>query len=347
MQKIDVRDIVLDEVMSMARCFVTGGTGFIGSHIVRTLKQADHEVDVVIRESSSLSLIEDLNITPKIGDVTNQESLMAVISSDTDWLFHNAAIMADWGGKDHFFPINVEGTRNILEVVRKKDIPFLVHTSSTAIYGFPNSIEPLHEESPRNPVNAYQESKLESEELFSEYEQAYGLKISRVRPPTVFGQGDMYTGPQLIEFIKTGSMVVFGDGRNIQSYVHAEDVARCLLLAAENQAKSVGNAYNVTSFTTTFIEFVEALASELGVDKKIRHIPYRLAKGLGGLLSGLYKGFSRSNPPLLTSFRVKLLGSNYKIDDSKVREELGYQPKWDLDSTVKDMVQWGGEVKPR
>ena len=331
----------------MVHCFVTGGTGFIGSHIVRTLKQADHNVEVLIRDSSDLSLIEDLSITPRIGDVTNQESLVAGISSDTEWLFHNAAIMADWGGKDHFFPVNVEGTRNILEVVRKKDIPFLIYTSSTAIYGFPNSVEPLHEESPRRSVNAYQESKLKAEELLSEYEQSYGLKISRVRPPTVFGQGDMFTGPQLIEFIRSGRMVVFGDGTNIQSYVHAEDVARCLLLAAENQAKSVGNAYNVTSFTTTYIEFVEALASELGVDMKVRHIPYGLAKGLGGFLSRLYKGFRRKNAPLLTSFRVKLFGSNYNIDDNKARDQIGYQPKWDLYTTVRDMVQWGGEVKPR
>jgi dihydroflavonol-4-reductase len=333
--------------MSMVHCFITRGTGFIGSHIVRTLKQAGHEVEVLVRESSNLSLIEDLSLTTKIGDVTNQESLMTGISTDTEWLFHNAAVMADWGRKDHFFPINVEGTRNILEVVRKKDIPFLVHTSSTAIYGFPNTAEPLHEESSRKPVNAYQESKLAAEELLSEYEESYGLKISRVRPPMVFGQGDMFTGPQLLEFIKGGRMIVFGDGSNSQSYIHAEDVARSLLCAAENQAKSVGNAYNVTSFTTTFIDFVKALANELGVDIKVQHIPYRLALGLGGFLSGLYNGFHRKNPPLLTSFRVKLFGSKYSIDDSKARKEIGYQPKWDLNTTVRDMVQWGGEVKPR
>jgi nucleoside-diphosphate-sugar epimerase len=331
----------------MVRCFITGGTGFIGSHIVRTLVGAEHEVNVLIRKSSNLDLINELPITTTIGDVTDQDSLMTGISADIELVFHNAAIMADWGGKDHFFPVNVEGTRNVLEVVRRRDIPFLIHTSSTAIYGFPNSVEPLTEDSARNPANAYQQSKLAAEEVLSEYEQVYGLKISRVRPPTVFGQGDMFTGPQLIEFIQSGSLVVFGDGTNIQSYVHAEDVARCLHCAAENQSKAVGTAFNVTSFTTTFIDFVEALANELGVHKNIRHIPYKIALGLGGFLSRLYKGFRRSNPPLLTSFRVKLLGSNYNIDDTKAREELGYQPKWDLNSTVKDMVQWGGEVKPR
>lgn len=314
---------------------------------MRNLVKTNHEVDVLIRKSSNLSLIEDLPISTRIGDVSVQESLMTGVSDEIEWLFHNAAIMAEWGGKDHFFPVNVEGTRNVLEVARRKDIPFLIHTSSTALYGFPNLEEPLDEDSPRNPINMYQESKVAAENLLSEYEQDYGLRITRVRPPTVVGSGDMYTGPQMIDFLKAGRMVLFGDGSNIQSIAHGDDVARCLVLAAENPSKSMGKAYNVASFTCTFKEFVDALASELDVAKKYRRIPYRAAVGMGRLLAGIYSGLHRPNSPLLTPFRVKLFGSNYIIDISKAQQELGYEPKWDLESTAKDMVDWGGEVKPR
>jgi nucleoside-diphosphate-sugar epimerase len=142
-------------------------------------------------------------------------------------------------------------------------------------------------------------------------------------------------------------MVLFGDGSNIQSFAHAEDVARCLILAAENPSKSMGEAFNVISFTSTYKEFVDAVVSELGVAINYRRIPYRVALGIGRLLGGIYSGLHRPNSPLLTPFRVKLFGSNYLIDISKAREELGYEPKWDLKSSAKDIVEWGGEVKPR
>lgn len=331
----------------MVRCFVTGGTGFIGSHIVKNLVKANHEIDVLIRKSSNLSLLEDLPINTRIGDVTDQESLMREVSDDIEWLFHNAAIMADWGGKDHFFPVNVKGTRNVLEVVRSKDIPFLIHTSSTALYGFPNLDKPLNEDSPRDPINWYQESKVAAENLLSEYENDYGLRITRVRPPTVVGSGDMFTGPQILGFLNEGRMVLFGDGSNIHSFAHAEDVARCLILAAKNPTKSIGEAFNVISFACTFKEFIDAIVSELGVTIKYRRIRYGVALGIGRLLSGVYSGLRRPNSPLLTPFRVKLFGSKYLIDISKAREELGYEPNWNLESTAKDIVDWGGEVKPR
>jgi nucleoside-diphosphate-sugar epimerase len=157
----------------------------------------------------------------------------------------------------------------------------------------------------------------------------------------------MYTGPQILGFLNAGRMVLFGDGGNIHSFAHAEDVARCLILAAENPSKSTGEAFNVISFACSFKEFVDAIVIELGVSINYRRIRYGVALGIGRLLSGIYNGLRRPNSPLLTPFRVKLFGSSYLIDISKAREDLGYEPKWDLKSTAKDIVDWGGEVKPR
>ncbi|MHA1928482.1 MAG: NAD-dependent epimerase/dehydratase family protein, partial [Candidatus Thorarchaeota archaeon] len=196
----------------MARCFVTGGTGFIGHFIVKTLIENGHDVTVLIRSESKLDLIEGLGAKTVIGDITDAQSLEQGISEDTEWLFHNAAIMKDWGGPANFVPINVEGTRNILEIVRKKDIPQLHYTSSTAVYGFPNKQEPMDENYPWNPMKGYQLSKAESEMLVREYAGDYDIKSSIVRPPMVLGHGDMYTGPLLIQYLKNEKMVTFGGG---------------------------------------------------------------------------------------------------------------------------------------
>ncbi|MFW9847893.1 MAG: NAD-dependent epimerase/dehydratase family protein [Candidatus Thorarchaeota archaeon] len=331
----------------MARCFVTGATGFVGSHIVRLLEKKGHEVQIMVRETSSLDLIDGHTYKKCIGDVTDAACLNDIISDDVEWLFHNAAIMADWGSREKFFPINVEGTRNILEVVRKKDIPQLIYTSSTAVYGFPNKIEPMLEDDKWAPMNEYQKSKGAAEALITEYEKAYGIRATRVRPPTILGHGDMFTGPQIIEFIKNESMVTFGGGLNYSSFAHGGDVAECLILAAEKFSKSKGNAYNVTSFVCRFIDFIETLADELGAEKKFRNYPYKATLGLGKLSAGLYSLAGRKNAPLLTDFRVLLFGSNYVVGIDKARDELGFEPRWDLHSTVTDMVEWGGFVKER
>lgn len=331
----------------MANCFVTGGTGFIGSHIVRLLCEKGHSVTMLARETSDLHLIQDLKHKTAIGDLTNLDSLLNAVPDETERLFHNAAIMADWGSRKKYFPVNVEGTRHILEVMRRRDLPQLVHTSSTAVYGFPNTQKPLHEDDPYGPANAYQESKVEAEKLIRKYESDYGLNASIVRGPVALGHGDMFTTPQLIEFAKNGGMVLFSGGKNTQTYVHGEDFARCLVLAAENMNKAAGNAYNVGSFTCEYRELAEALTEELGLEMNFRNYPYPVAVGLGVIAERLYMAFNRKNAPLLTSFRVKMFGTEYIVDYSKAQKELGYEPKWDLKSTVKDMVEWGGFVKPR
>ncbi|MHA1948840.1 MAG: NAD-dependent epimerase/dehydratase family protein [Candidatus Thorarchaeota archaeon] len=331
----------------MVQCFVTGGNGFVGSYIVRLLSEENHDVTILRRETSNLSLLDGLSIKSEIGDVTNFDSLDNAVSADTEWFFHNAAIMKDWGDKSKFYPVNVEGTRNVLEIIRRKDIPKLIHTSSTAVYGFPNKKEPLREDAPWAPINSYQHSKAAAETLIREYGETYGIKATMIRGPTVLGKGDLFTGPQIIDRIKNGNMVTFGGGKQRQSYAHGEDFAKCLILAAEKFEQSAGNAYNVTSFTCTFREILESLADELNAPKTFSNLPYRPSVALGATAAGIYRAFHRANAPLITPFRVKLFGSLYIIDSTKARDELGFEPQWDLKSTVQDMVQWGGSVKER
>ncbi len=331
----------------MTRCFVTGGNGFVGSYIVKLLSEGNHDVTILRRESSNLDLLDGLSFSSVVGDVTDPSSLEEGVPDDIEWFFHNAAIMKDWGGKPQFYPVNVEGTRNVLEIIRKKDIPKLIHTSSTAVYGFPNIKEPIAEDAPWKPANTYQKSKAAAEVLIGEYENTYGIKATMIRGPAVLGKGDMFTAPQLIERIKEENMFTFGGGSNLQSYAHAEDFANCLILAAENFSHALGNTFNVTSFTCKFRELLEAIADEVGASKDFSNLPYTPTLALGATAGGLYRAFHRKNSPLLTSFRVKLFGSTYIIDSTKAREKLGYAPKWDLQTTVQDMVQWGGTVKER
>jgi nucleoside-diphosphate-sugar epimerase len=291
-------------------------------------------------------MIDGIPFKRVLGDLRDLDSLVSGVQ-EIEWFFHNAAVMSEWGGKQRFYPVNVEGTRNVLEIIRRKDIPRLIHTSSTVVYGPDNKSDYMTEDTPKKPFGAYQNSKLAAENLIQEYVANYGIKAAMVRPPTILGRGDMYTGPQLIRYLKSGQMIYFGDGTNLVSVVHGEDVARCLVLAAERFEKAVGHAFNVTSYTAAWKDTIEAIAAELEVQVRYRVIPYRLAYGIGALLGGLYRAFLRRDSPLLSALRVKLLGSQQAVDDTKAREEIGYEPKWNLETTARDVVEWGGEVKPR
>lgn len=79
----------------MVKCFVTGGNGFVGSHIVKQLTERGHDITLLLRESSNLDILDDISFSKVIGDVTDIESLQRGIPDDTEWLFHNAAVMAD------------------------------------------------------------------------------------------------------------------------------------------------------------------------------------------------------------------------------------------------------------
>jgi UDP-glucose 4-epimerase len=204
---------------------VTGGTGFVGSYIIKLLSEGKHDVTLLKRVSSNIDLLDGLTFNSVVGDITDPISLEEGVPEETEWFFHNAAIMKDWGGKSDFYPVNVEGTRNVLEVIRKKDIPKLIHTSSTAVYGFPNIKDPLTEDAPWKPMNTYQRSKAAAENLIQEYEETYGIKATMIRGPTVLGKGDMFTGPQLVERIKDEKCSLLVE-ETISRVMHMEKISQ-------------------------------------------------------------------------------------------------------------------------
>lgn len=321
------------------KALVTGGTGFLGSHIVDELVDSGYDVRVMARETSNITRYQKMQgVELVVGDITRPKTL-SMTMEDVDVIFNNAAIMEDWGSWSKFQPINVDGTRNVLEAARMKEIPKIVHTSSTAVYGFPNSLEGIHEGALKRPVGKYQKSKWAAEQVVSEYVNNYGMDIVNVRPPLILGSRDQYTTPLVVESIQKGDMVIIGNGKQRQSVVHARDTAQCLRLTAETP-NIRGEAFNVTSFDSSVFELYSKHANLLAESSDFQHIPYRLAY-IFGVISGFWGTIThKKESPLITTFRTKLLGTNYLIDSSKAKEKLDYQPQFDLERTVRDSLQW-------
>jgi len=309
------------------RVLVTGAGGFIGRYIVKELLDNGYEVVALMRKKRKIEGAEILT-----GDIRDAERMKEVVKG-VDAVFHNAAYASDYGKKRIFYEVNVEGTRNVAEACISNGVEKIVYTSSAGVYGFPNKNEWITEDSPKKPINIYQKTKLLGEKLLLEYKQ---LHVTIVRPPLVLGAGGKASF-LLLSRAKNGELSYMGDGNNFVTIAHAADVAKCLRLALEKGKR--GEAYNVVSFICRVRELFEEIARQLGVNKVEKHVPYYVAY----IAAIFYEIFSKE--PYLTRFRVKSFGTTRRISWEKAKKELGFQPAYDLKTTVEDMVKWYRAMK--
>lgn len=268
-------------VVSMKRVFVTGGTGFVGAHVVRQLVERGDDVCVLVRSSSNLMLIKDLPVKKVIGDLTDLDSLMQPISS-VDELYHVAADYRLWARNPRdIYLNNVGGTRNILSAALRMEVPKVVYTSSVGCLGLPKSgIGDENTPVFRNQlVGHYKKSKYDAEQVALEYADK-GLNIVIVNPSTPVGPGDVKptpTGKIILDYLN-GRMCGYVDtGLNL---IAVEDVAKGHLLAAEKGKH--GEKYILGNRNMTLQEIFSVLANITQRKPPCLRIPYWVALSAAG-----------------------------------------------------------------
>jgi nucleoside-diphosphate-sugar epimerase len=221
----------------------------------------------------------------------------------------------------------------------------LVLTSTYGVYGFPNAGRPITEDyEPKRPLWHYQRSKWLQEQEARALCRERGIRFLALRPPTVIGPREMLSVPSLARAIAAGRMMLVGDGSNTVAIAHAADAARAHLLALARIAEVDGQAFHFASFHATFRQYVDAFAAALGAPPVRRTAPLWLARAVGtlgdlGRLLGLHGPYSR--------FTVAYAASNDVLDDSRIRERLGFAPSFDLRRTVQESVAWYLQSRPR
>ena len=224
---------------------ITGGTGFIGSHLAKYLLSKDHQVTVIDNlwrgKLENLSGFENEINFQKV-DILNFESLREAFH-DAEGIFHQAAltsVLESYTHKEKYHNVNVDGTENVFKIGKEYGIK-IIYASSSSVYGNPIST-PINEEAERNPINPYGMTKLEDENLAERYWKL-GSEIIGLRYFNVYGtvQTSDYAGviTKFNEAIKTGnSLTVFGDGSQVRDFVSVEDVAEANLLAMQSNTKT-------------------------------------------------------------------------------------------------------------
>jgi UDP-glucose 4-epimerase len=262
------------------RALVTGGAGFIGSHIVEELLQEGASVRVLDNFSSGkrenlASFQGDLEI--QAGDLRDVEAIKAAIRS-VDLVFHLAAFISvpqSMLEPENCFAINVAGTVTLLEAARQAGVRKVVLSSSTAVYGNTDKF-PTDEETSLKPLSPYALSKQVNELYARLYTQTFDLPVTALRYFNVYGprqQPDSAYAAAIPIFtnrLMNGEPItIYGDGKQSRDFIFVKDVVHANLLAAESNA--AGEAFNIcTGHETTLLDLLEVLSEVSPLQPELR-----------------------------------------------------------------------------
>jgi len=305
---------------------VTGGSGYFGNILVDGALARGDQVRIfdlnppAPREGS----VEYLP-----GDVRDRDALRAACEG-VDVVLHNVAQVPMARDRALFRSVNVVGTANLLLAARGAGVTKLVHTSSSAVFGIPES-NPVTEDSPCRPLEAYGRAKLEAE-LLCRQAIENGLDVTVVRPRTILGHGRLGIMAILFEFVAEGAPVyVLGDGSNRYQFVHASDLADACLRAGDREKPSVYNV-GATEFGT-MRDTLQALVDHAGTGSRVRSLPAGPAKA--GMQALAQLGLAP-----FAAYHWLLYGESLWFDTSRAQSELGWKPVHSNQSMVVESYEW-------
>ena len=294
---------------------VTGGAGFIGSHIVKALVKQGDSVTVIDNlntgKEENLGSVKDKIIFVK-GDILDKK-LLENITRDVDGVFHQAALASvqdSFVKPDEYNDVNVNGTENILRLAKKNNFK-IVYASSSSVYGNPKRI-PIKESDDKNPINPYAETKLKKEELAVKYSKM-GVKVIGLRYFNVFGKGQSneYAGVLKLFLERIRNELppkINGDGTQFRDFVFVEDVAEANIMSMKSEVNH--EFFNVgTNTSITILDLAKTIIKFSGLNIE----------------------------PI---FGPSLKGDVMKTiaDISLIKEKIGWQPKVMLESWINEII---------
>jgi dihydroflavonol-4-reductase len=305
--------------------FLTGATGFLGSHVARVLAAQGAQLRLLVRPTSNLLNLEGVKAETVTGDLRDPASLEKAIS-ECDTVFHVAADYRLWlRDPAEMYRSNVDGTRAILEAARKAGVRRVVHTSSVATMGFTTNGHPADEDSPvslADMIGHYKRSKFMSEQLALEAGRSGNLHVVVVNPTTPVGERDVKptpTGRIIVDFLKRKFPAYVETGLNL---VDATECARGHIAALE-KGKS-GERYILGGENLTLKQILDKLANLTGLPSPKVKLPYVFAFAAGAVDETI-TGRLLHREPRATIDTVRMGKKKMFASSTKAERELGWK----------------------
>ncbi len=318
----------------MGKKLVVGGTGFIGSHIVKELLGTD-DVRLMVRDIGKAEKIFGKRVEYCRGDIMDTDSVRNAIHG-CDTVYYSAGSVSFRKGQEKaVFSINVDGTRNICRAMLDSSADKLVFTSSAATVGK----EEFGVSTEKTAFNLwdisspYKKSKVYAETIVKDNIKQYGLPAVIVNPSIPVGAFDRRLSPSghLIVNYFSGKFGFYISGG--MNFVDVADVAKAHILAEKNGI--IGERYIIGGENLTLDSFYRIIKDVSGADKKLIKLPYKAALFVGNVSERI---FTSKEPPV-SSYTVKLFNTKLYYDVSKAKKELGYKPSGIHDACLR-AVNW-------
>jgi len=318
------------------KILVTGGTGFIGSHLTELLLTKGHPVSCLVRDPAHLRWLSGLDIDVKAGDCTVPETLADAVKQ-ASVVIHAAGLTKARRAKE-YYEVNHIGTRNILEACARRNpgIEKFILISSLAAAGPSADRKPVKDSDPPHPVSDYGRSKLLAEVETLTYKDKFPVLI--LRPSAVYGprDRDMY---ELFRWAVRGVTLEMLGKERLLNFCYVGDLVHAVSLAMEKQAVS-GSVYFVAEDRPySWSEFRRALLSAGQVKALTVKIPYTAAYLIG--LASEVGGLFMSKPALTNRQKVREASQSYWICDlAKIEKELGFKTAYTLQQGLDITWRW-------
>lgn len=320
------------------RVLITGATGFLGSHLCRRMVSQGHDVRILYRAASELSVLDGLPLEKAVGDIADAESMRTAVR-DREWVVHAAADLSYWGPQEAtLMRVNVEGTRHVAQACLAEGVQRLLFVSSVAAIGIPTDKgRPADEDFPSNLKGLrlpYALSKKRGEEAIAE-EIARGLDAVTVNPALIVGlYGDDYRGAEMMRKVRHRSIVPYFSGGIC--IVHVEDVVAGILAALEKGR--TGHRYILGGENVTYKRIVQRTAEVMGLERRFVPVP-PIVTGILAIAQAPV-GWLRRHPPRFTRELHYLANRHRFYDSTKARESLGYRPR-DFNAILNECLRLG------
>jgi nucleoside-diphosphate-sugar epimerase len=336
---ISISKIRMEVFVSGDNVFITGATGFIGSHVLKRVIDQGYSAFALVRPGhKKISEIRKSGAKVIIGDLENLHKVESDLKK-IDIVIHCAGYCSDWGDKTIYEEINVRGTHNLCRIFSKIKIKRLLAISTNDVFGNKSRDIITEQKSLTYWQEPYPDSKIDADNILWDYHSKKKLPVALVYPCWVYGEGDKTFVPSLVKAIKNKDMVFWRKNLEIWPTYISNLVDLMMILIKDRRA--VGEGYLVhDGKSETLQDFCKKLADSLNLKAPTLHIPYFMAWLAAKIMEGFYKLLHKKNRPMLTTYIVKNMGARLKFSIEKVNRHLNWKPSHTTKEGMAETIEW-------
>lgn len=322
--------------------FLTGGTGFLGRHLVPKLCQSGYALRVLTRTPTKHTWLNKYpNLQVITGDLTTGEGLEHL--EGCDYLIHAAGLFSMWNRAGNFSQTNALGTEKLMNAAVQAKLKRVLYVSTIAVVGTPQANRIIDETHPPRPADAYQASKLQAERIVSQFHQDQKIDTIILRPGAFYGPFGDYAFNRLFFTDPLRGLIVLPDGGYYLTFpVYIGDVAQSILLALTKGQS--GEIYNVAGKSLTHRAVYDIVCQEANLNFPRLYLPSFLGI-TGARILTLLSRFTGQEPFYPLGLRSYVF-NNWHVSSEKAKRELGFVPT-DFRSGAQKTIAWYRAGKPQ